>query len=129
MEIVNANVATLCNYEVMTHLQKMKDTRKKQTGQLATITYETIRYLEGTPCQTYTSNNVIECLKALEQFNITKNEKLMIINIPPTTALEIQLIVEESEERLTEQHVEEILKICAKYLNVTPKNNDDVEEG
>lgn len=70
----------------------------------------------------------------------------MIINIPPTTALEIQLvnmfvklkiqitnyssqIVEESEERLTEQHVEEILKICAKYLNVTPKNNDDVEEG
>lgn len=37
---VNANVATLCNYEVMTHLQKMKDTRKKQTGQLATITYE-----------------------------------------------------------------------------------------
>ncbi|GJQ73493.1 hypothetical protein Trydic_g13849 [Trypoxylus dichotomus] len=126
MEIVNANIATLCNYEVMTHLQKIKDKRKKQTGQLATITYETIRYLEGTPCQTYTSKNVIDCLKDLEKFNITKNEKLMIINTPPTTALEIQLIVEESEERLSEEQVNEILQICAKYLNVTPKITEEM---
>lgn len=39
---VNANSASMCNYEVMVHLQKLKDTKTKQTGQLATITYEVL---------------------------------------------------------------------------------------
>lgn len=37
---VNANAATLCNFEVMKHLQKIKDKRQNHKGQLATITYE-----------------------------------------------------------------------------------------
>lgn len=41
---VNANVATLSNYEAMKHLQSLKDSKKKQPkeGQLATITYEVL---------------------------------------------------------------------------------------
>jgi hypothetical protein len=42
MEIVNSNSATLSNFEVMKHLQKIKDSRKKHKGQLATITYEVL---------------------------------------------------------------------------------------
>lgn len=37
---VNSNCATLCNHEVLKHLQKLKDSKRKQQGQLATITYE-----------------------------------------------------------------------------------------
>lgn len=37
-------------------------------------------------------------------------------------------IVEESEERLTESQVQEILQICAKYLNVTPKVSEENED-
>lgn len=118
MEIVNSNSSQLSNYEVLKHLQQLKDGRKKdkRQGQLATITYETLRYLENTPCNQQTPETITACLKALERFNLSKNEKLMIINLPPTTALEIQLMIEESEERLTEEQVNEILQIVAQHF-------------
>ncbi|KAJ8968642.1 hypothetical protein NQ314_002202 [Rhamnusium bicolor] len=126
MEIVNANCATLSNYEVLKHLQKVKESKMKHKGQLATITYETIRYLENAPCNDQSPQNITECLKALAPYNLNKTEKLMIINTPPTTALEIQLMIEESEERLTEEQVEQILDIITRYSPHVIK--DKVEE-
>lgn len=78
----------------MKHLQQLKDGRRKEKrqGQLATITYETLKYLENTPCSQQTPESITNCIKELEPFNLNKNEKLMIINSPPTTALEIQLV-------------------------------------
>ncbi|XP_044253808.1 DNA-directed RNA polymerase III subunit RPC9 [Tribolium madens] len=130
MEIVNANSATLSNFEVMKHLQRIKDSRKKHKGQLATITYETLRYLENTPCAQQTPESIVECLKDLEAFNLNKNEKLMLINSPPTTALEIQLMIEESEERLSEEQVEQILQIMLRHFPHIQKSveNDTTQE-
>ncbi|KAF2903040.1 hypothetical protein ILUMI_03137 [Ignelater luminosus] len=130
MEIVNPNVATLSNFEVMKHLQKLKDGRKrdKPHGQLATITYETLRYLENTPCNGQTSDSITTCLKALEPFNLNKPEKLMLINSPPTTALEIQLMIEESEERLTEEQVQQLLKIIVEHFPHVQKASDENDD-
>ncbi|KAK5640962.1 hypothetical protein RI129_009509 [Pyrocoelia pectoralis] len=129
MEIVNSNSSQLSNYEVLKHLQQLKDGRKKdkRQGQLATITYETLRYLENTPCNQQTPETITTCLKALERFNLSKNEKLMIINLPPTTALEIQLMIEESEERLTEEQVNEILVIVAEHFPHVQKAEEKEE--
>ncbi|KAG5889967.1 hypothetical protein JTB14_020255 [Gonioctena quinquepunctata] len=129
MEIVSANSATLSNFEVLKHLQTLKDGKLKK-GQLATITYETIRYLEDTPCKDATPENIRECLKELASFNLSKTEMLMMINLPPTTALEIQLMVEESEERLTEEQVEKILEILVRFFPHIAKEQpeDDMEE-
>ncbi|RZC32572.1 DNA-directed RNA polymerase III subunit RPC9, partial [Asbolus verrucosus] len=111
----------------MKHLQKIKDSRKKHKGQLATITYETLRYLENTPCSQQTPESIAQCLKALEPFNLNKNEKLMLINSPPTTALEIQLMIEESEERLSEEQVEQIVQIMVEYFPYIQKTQDENE--
>ncbi|KAL3274089.1 hypothetical protein HHI36_015506 [Cryptolaemus montrouzieri] len=116
MEIVNTSCATLSNYEVMEHLQFVRDGKNKHKGQLATITYETLRYLENTPCKEQNASAIANCLKDLEPFNLNKMEKLMLINIPPTSAVEIQLMVEESEERLSEDDVEKILGILIKHF-------------
>jgi DNA-directed RNA polymerase subunit F len=127
---VNSNSATLSNFEVMKHLQKIKDSRKKHKGQLATITYETLRYLENTPCSQQTPEAIQQCLKDLEAFNLNKNEKLMLINSPPIMALEIQLMIEESEERLTEEQVEQILQIMLQHFPhiQKPQENDSQEQ-
>lgn len=113
MEIISENAASLSNYEVFVHLQKIKESRKKQKGQLATITYETLRYLEETSCKNQNPEDITQCLKDLEEFNLNKSEKLMLVNTPPATPLEIQLMIEESEERLSEEQVQTILSILA----------------
>lgn len=76
----------------MKHLQKIKDKRHKNRGQLATITYETLRYLENSPCKEQTSTAIANCGRDLQCYRLTKAEKLMIINHPPKTPLEIQLV-------------------------------------
>jgi len=129
METINSNSATLSNYEVLSHLQKIKDSNKKHRGQLATITYETLRFLEETPCKEQLPESITKCIKALEPFNLNKTEKLMFINTPPTTALEIQLMVEESEERLTEEQVQQILDILAEHFpHIVAEKKDEAEE-
>ncbi|XP_077297229.1 RNA polymerase III subunit I isoform X1 [Arctopsyche grandis] len=116
MEIVNANSASLCNFEVMQILQQIKDNTQKKykkEGSLATVTYETLRYLQDTQCKNQSEEQITKVMEALKPFKLTKTEKLMIVNTPPRSPLEIQLIVQESEERLTEKEVEEIIAIVA----------------
>ncbi|CAG9767160.1 unnamed protein product [Ceutorhynchus assimilis] len=129
MEIVNSNSASLSNYEVLKHLQKIKESKIKHGGQLATITYETLHYLEEAQCKNQTAESIAACIKDLEPFNLNKSEKLMLVNTPPTTALEIQLMIEESEDRLTEEQVQQILNILVQHFpHIAPAKQDDNQE-
>ncbi|XP_035786865.1 DNA-directed RNA polymerase III subunit RPC9-like [Anopheles albimanus] len=115
MEIVNPNAAILTNFEVMTALKNMKSNKKKYgLHNLATITYETVQYLEETPCKEQTTAAIIEFLQAMKRFNLTKNECLMMVNDPPSSPLHIQLMIEDSDERLTEEQVACIIELAAK---------------
>ncbi|KAL5277563.1 CRCP family protein [Megaselia abdita] len=121
MEIKNICYSPLTNFEVLETLKTVskKDTKKKHgLRNLATITYETLQYLEETPVKSQTKESITDFLRDVSQYKLTKNELLMIINDPPSTALHIQLLVEDSEERLTEDQVNEILVLVSKYLNI-----------
>lgn len=83
----------LSNYEVLDILQNTKSYKKQKTNQLATITYQTIKYLEDTPCKKQSKEKITEFLKAMESKKLTKAEKLTLLNLCPTTPLEIQLVI------------------------------------
>lgn len=54
--------------------------------------FQTIQYLQDTPCSHQSPEIIHNFLKALEPFKLTKAEKVMLLNSPPTTPLEIQLV-------------------------------------
>lgn len=124
---MNECSAYLSNYEVLDILQNIKANKKQKMkqNQLATITYQTIRYLEETPCKKQSPEKIKGFLKALEQFNLSKCEKLTLLNVSPKTPLEIQLIVEDSEDRLTDEDVESLLQVVANYIGEEEQEDKD----
>ncbi|XP_031768458.2 DNA-directed RNA polymerase III subunit RPC9-like isoform X2 [Galleria mellonella] len=103
-------------------LQQLKDNtqkKHKRESSLATVTYETIHYLQDSDCKNQSAQSIHKFLEAMKRFKLTKTEKLMMVNTPPRTELEIQLIVQESEERLTDEEVQSIIAIANEYLPVT----------
>lgn len=71
------------------------DMRSNLTGLIIKFIFfifQTFRYLQGTPCSQQSVEIIHSFLKALEPFKLTKAEKVMLLNNPPTTPLEIQLV-------------------------------------
>lgn len=101
-------------------LREIKDQKQSHGARnLATITYETVQYLENTACKNQTEGNVKSFIQEVKLYKLTKSEVLTMVNEPPSLPLHIQLIVEDSEDRLTEKQVEELIQLSKKYLCVT----------
>ncbi|CRK92511.1 CLUMA_CG006086, isoform A [Clunio marinus] len=128
MEILNPKYQVLSNLEVLMALREIKDQKLSQGARnLATITYETIQYLENTPCKDQSEINLLKFITEVKQFNkLTKSEVLSMVNEPPSLPLHIQLIVEDLEERLTESQVDELIQLSKKYL--IPSTHDSRHE-
>lgn len=52
----------------------------------------------------------------MKPFKLSKAECMMLVNDPPTTPLHIQLQIEDSEERLSEEAVTQIIELAKEWL-------------
>ena len=127
MEVVNENAYLLSNFEVyqlLNDIQSGKGKPGKKQPHLATISYSAQKYLEKTPCREQTPEIIQTFMQALMPYNLNKAEKLQLLNQRPTTAVEIQLLIEESEERLTEEQIDELLELIANTLPGDPVDEE-----
>ncbi|KAG8927840.1 hypothetical protein FRC03_011246 [Tulasnella sp. 419] len=85
------------------------------------IQNETIAYLSSEPHPTlrHDPSSIKTLLENLRAFDLTKAEKLMIVNLAPSTNVELYTIVEELEDRLQDQ-VDEILEVVKASLSSQP---------
>lgn len=121
MDVINDNAALLSNYEVFSVLRSRYHKRQLESEackQLATISYETLRYLEKTPCR-FQSPEVLENFgRAVEPFKLMKAERLQLLNLRPTADVVVYLLVEEIDTRL---NLDELLNVVTACL---PDGND-----
>uniref|UniRef100_A0A3Q4GKX8 DNA-directed RNA polymerase III subunit RPC9 n=1 Tax=Neolamprologus brichardi TaxID=32507 RepID=A0A3Q4GKX8_NEOBR len=116
-------------FKLLTDLKEQrKDSgkHKHSAGQqnLNTIMYETLKYLSKTPCSRQSPEIVKEFLTTMVPHKLTKAEKLQLLNHRPLTAVEIQLLVEESEERLSEEQIEELIQTVTDVLPGDPEQEN-----
>jgi hypothetical protein len=141
MEILNKNAALLSNYEVYDLLKKTKEElalkliKKKKLDSntanldnlnldkhLPTIVYESLQYLEKTtPCASQSPQLISDFLQKLDEksgeYKLTKIEKLEILNLRPNNAVELQAIIDDSEERFTIEQMDSLLEFIQVNLN------------
>lgn len=120
MDTKNNKAALLCNYEVLRLLNELKDQSSGPTqanSQLATILYETSHYLQDSVANTQDASYVQGIMEALRDFpvKLTLQEKLMIVNNPPSSSLELSLVVRDADERLTDEQTDELLALISQH--------------
>jgi len=146
MEIFNAKADQLCNFEVQQFLKEQKanmDRAEKEGGKtkkkakklrnlaMATVTYETLAWLENSPAGLQSECHVKEFVEKLNEaaeaggYKLSAKEQIHLLNHRPTTAVEIQLLIEDSEDRLTEDQVEEIINIVVETLPGGEEENEE----
>lgn len=114
MEVVKTPQLLLSNFEVYDLLKQEEKSvsRDKKPSRKATIAYETEQYLKSYTPSTVTSSVIVNrFLVAFRKYRLTKGEKLQILNHRPTSLVELQLLIEESEERFSEEIMNEMIEV------------------
>uniref|UniRef100_A0A2S2N839 DNA-directed RNA polymerase III subunit RPC9 n=1 Tax=Schizaphis graminum TaxID=13262 RepID=A0A2S2N839_SCHGA len=118
MEVKNPQVAVLSNNEVFEILKKTQEIIKRIGGMNhSTILYEVNKYLEQRPCAEQNATKIRKFLKELKDMpiNLTKKEKLMLVNDPPDSVLQLSLGIKDFYERLSEPETEMLLYAAKKF--------------
>jgi len=137
MEVVKLCDTPLCNSEVLHFLREKKralsDTRpvSERGNQAATVVLETLNHLEKSEAVTdLTPRRVKAFNRRIKENNLelTDAERLHLINLCPTTLVEIQVLIDDSEERFTEDQVNLMLEIVqTELLGLTPQQQQQQE--
>eukprot|EP01041_Mallomonas_annulata_P003087 gene3087-6057_t len=122
MEIVSHNDGLLTNVEVLDHLQNTKNAQKSHVFHAdlhnrEIIEAQVVKYSRQTSRRNTTTSAQQLCFaKELKKLNIdlTEAEILQVLNECPQHAVEIHLIIEECEDRFTEEQVESMLAVAQK---------------
>lgn len=134
MDFQRNSIRPLSNYETYLVVKQIHETnnereigKRGKKGQnrtlehcnfgLNTVTYETLKYLEQTPCIEQNENILIKFNNEIKKFDLKKNEILQILNLRPTTPVELQLIIEDSETRLSEVESNELIDLIRIQLS------------
>ena len=78
-------------------------TQWRSQQEVRAITRRVIEYLEQGCAADQSRESIAEFMRAMEPFGLTQAEVLNLVNTRPRSLVEVHLIVEECEERLTQQ--------------------------
>mmetsp|Transcript_6183 Transcript_6183/g.23376 ORF Transcript_6183/g.23376 Transcript_6183/m.23376 type:complete len:156 (-) Transcript_6183:403-870(-) len=115
MRILKVEDAKLSNWEVFHHLKSQKSSNPDQDK----ISHLILQYLSNetsASIESLSMNDIEQCIQKLGLFALSMEEKLQIVNLMPTSLVEVHMIVERCADRLTESETLDILNVVQEYL-------------
>ncbi|CAG8473055.1 9260_t:CDS:2 [Racocetra fulgida] len=107
------------------------DPNVKFAESLKTIQFEVIQNLSSqqSPSSTQTPEQIEATLTNLKRYNLTKSEKLQLINLRPQSIAELELIIEDCEDRFEMDTLREMIYIVGSKLPMPGKVVRRLESG
>ncbi|XP_052184182.1 uncharacterized protein LOC127796200 [Diospyros lotus] len=125
MKILRANAGALTNFEVLDFLRS-RGAAKDPTRIIVPVApseFKVFEYLEQSAACCQTRESIKEFVEKCKKYNLAKAEILNIINIRPSSVVEIDPIVEENEKRLGDS-VEELVEMVAEVFPPPPTKTE-----
>mmetsp|Transcript_71228 Transcript_71228/g.225122 ORF Transcript_71228/g.225122 Transcript_71228/m.225122 type:complete len:140 (+) Transcript_71228:91-510(+) len=125
MKLLEVNSGLLTNFEVLEVVRaRGADPEQPVATSLSPVQLQTasasetkaLQFLTQSPVGGYTREGVRSFLDAIEVLQLTKAEKLQLINLRPTSAVEVHLVVEDCEERLKPEQVDNLIELVSEHL-------------
>ena len=118
MEIINKEV--ISNYEVLQCLRYNKKYRADhpestlmEDSAILDVEKKVRNYLNSTPAHTQRREDIELYLHKIAKFNLSKPEKLQLVNLKPKKPVDLYLIIPTIEERLTQEEIDELLALTS----------------
>lgn len=138
-QVISEREKLLSNFEVLEHLKEIqqqnnwkpndqKKYKRSFNPDLETVTKEVVSYLEKTTTAQQSVELITSCMNKLAKFQLEKIEKLQIINSAPHSLVNLYAIVEECDQRFTEEESQEILDIVEELFPQEAAVEGDDEE-
>ncbi|KAI0823992.1 HRDC-like protein [Trametes gibbosa] len=157
MEVLNQRSALLSNFEVLTLLKELEGDHLARTKSairikkeeeaaglppkyqappddvsenLRTVEVEAIQYLSADyqPTASQNADDIAQLTRQLGQWDLTKAEKLQIVNLAPTEPVELYVIVEELEDRYGDK-MEDILNTVKSFVSGSAPDANEIAGG
>ncbi|XP_031251837.1 DNA-directed RNA polymerase III subunit RPC9-like [Pistacia vera] len=130
MKILEGNAGALTNFEVLDFLRS-RGASKDPTRVLVPVAqseFKVYDYLVESGACNQTRESVNEFFEKCKKFKLAKAEMLNIINIRPSSLVEIDSVIEQSDTRFDEEQLEELVDLAVTLLPPHP-NQTIIEEG
>ncbi|XP_024533771.1 DNA-directed RNA polymerase III subunit RPC9-like [Selaginella moellendorffii] len=111
MKIIEAHTGILSNLEVLDLLRK-RGADQGFAGAVSTVTQSELKvydYLIHTPAATQSRESLAKLSKEPLAARLLRPERLQVANLRPASAVEVHLIVEDIQNRFTDEEVEELV--------------------
>lgn len=82
----------------------------------------------GNEANPQTAQNISEFVANIKRFDLEKAEVLQLINTAPQSLPVLFNVIEECDQRFSEQDMDEILQLSQQYLGVEPQPEKIEEE-
>ena len=80
------------------------------------ISEQILTYLGKSASTKQSQEGITAFLEAVQEFKLTRMEMLALVNTPPRSCVEVHLLVEECEERLTNEQQRDLITLCQQTL-------------